>query len=73
MGDVGYEEAGEGGYGRLEKGFAEAGPPYGCPLVLRVFAKASTALKNADHLLSDVMAAVDTDGDGCIQYNGQQS
>lgn len=31
------------------------------------------ALKNADHLLSDVMKAVDTDGDGCIQFHGQHS
>lgn len=30
-----------------------------------------TALKNADQLLAEVMKAVDTDGDGCIQYNGQ--
>jgi solute carrier family 25 phosphate transporter 23/24/25/41 len=28
------------------------------------------ALKNADYLLSDVMKAVDTDGDGRIQYHG---
>ncbi|KAF2472035.1 calcium dependent mitochondrial carrier protein-like protein [Lindgomyces ingoldianus] len=26
-------------------------------------------LKNADHLLDEVMKTVDTDGDGCIQYN----
>lgn len=29
------------------------------------------ALKNADHLLSEVLKTVDTDGDGYIQYNGQ--
>ncbi len=30
----------------------------------------STALKNADALLHDVLKAVDTSGDGQIQYNG---
>ncbi len=29
-----------------------------------------TALKNADALLNDVLKAVDTSGDGQIQYNG---
>lgn len=29
-----------------------------------------TALKNADALLHDVLKAVDTSGDGQIQYNG---
>ena len=31
---------------------------------------AATALKNADGLLRDVLKAVDTNGDGRIQYNG---
>lgn len=31
----------------------------------------STALKNADTLLHDVLKAVDTSGDGQIQYNGR--
>ena len=30
----------------------------------------SPALKNADALLHDVLNAVDTSGDGQIQYNG---
>jgi len=30
----------------------------------------ATALKNADALLRDVLKAVDTNGDGRIQYNG---
>lgn len=30
------------------------------------------ALKNADSLLHDVMKAVDTDGDGHIQYSGME-
>jgi len=33
--------------------------------------RGSAALKNADHILSDVMKAVDQDGDGYIQYHGQ--
>lgn len=31
------------------------------------------ALKNADTLLQDVMKAVDTNGDGHIQYSGKQA
>jgi hypothetical protein len=33
----------------------------------------SIALKNADSLLHDVLKAVDTSGDGQIQYNGADS
>lgn len=37
------------------------------------FSHNSIALKNADSLLQDVMKAVDTDGDGHIQYSGMES
>jgi hypothetical protein len=36
-------------------------------------AKSRLALKNADALLKDVLKAVDTSGDGRIQYNGENT
>jgi hypothetical protein len=33
--------------------------------------RGAVALKNADHLLDEVMKAVDTDGNGRISYNGK--
>jgi DNA polymerase III psi subunit len=39
---------------------------------LNTVADRSPALKNADNLLKDVLKAVDTSGDGQIQYNGEE-
>jgi hypothetical protein len=36
-------------------------------------ANTTQALKNADSFLRDVMKAVDTNGDGNIQYSGKSS
>ena len=40
------------------------------PMGEDVCADIITALKNADSFLRDVMKAVDTNGDGNIQYSG---
>lgn len=73
MGDARHAEAGEIGPPSPQERIEEAGPPYGCALLLVLcpLLRDVIALKNADHLLSDVMKAVDTDGDGVIKYNGQ--
>lgn len=40
------------------------------PVLLGRFLRVTTALKNADSLLQDVMKAVDTNRDGRIDYSG---
>lgn len=41
------------------------------PLLWGPLVYVGPALKNADSLLQDVLKAVDTDGNGTIEYNGE--
>jgi hypothetical protein len=56
---------------RPPEGVEQDRPPFAaqCQVILLVLIHAA-ALKNAEDLLQDVMKAVDTNGDGKIQYEG---
>jgi hypothetical protein len=68
---VGYIEERRARSCRPPKGFTKDRPPsaahFRCPLSILILV---TALKDAEDLLQDVMKAVDTSGDGKIQYEG---
>lgn len=54
----------------LKKGLSNINHRLYRPVMIGSFLTVSTALKNADSLLQDVMKAVDTNRDGRIDYSG---
>ena len=54
----------------LKKGLSKINHRSYHPVLLGRFLTVTTALKNADSLLQDVMNAVDTNRDGRIDYSG---
>lgn len=54
----------------LKKGLSEINHRLYHLILLGSFLTIRIALKNADSLLQDVMKAVDTNQDGCIDYSG---